>query len=56
MSNKQNDTVALHTVPDQTSLDEGSFLKEDSEGWPTIKKQTNKQTNRHYKPKFGSKV
>lgn len=52
MSNKQNDTVALHTVPDQTSLDEGSFLKEDSEGWPTIKKQT----NRHYKPKFSSKV
>lgn len=45
--------VAWLTVPDQTSLDEGNFLGEDSKEWPTRKKE---KTNKHYKPTCSSKV
>jgi len=41
------------SLPDQTSLDEGNFLGEDSKEWPTRKKE---KTNKHYKPTCSSKV
>ena len=48
--------VAWLTVPDQTSLDEGNFLGEDSKEWPTRKKKQTNITSQHAVPKFNTNI